>query len=97
MEPYHPHHDNPNVLSPNSIRPPPSSHCAFSPAWKISTQLLKILLFQFFKLFKKFSKPEIAYLKLRNPGCVYAHFIWPAPIKTIYILWLLCQSSAVNH
>jgi hypothetical protein len=50
----------PPVLSPNSILPPPSSHCAFSLAKKISVLFKKKLAFLFLDFFFKLRKPEIA-------------------------------------
>jgi len=42
----------PPVLSPSSILPSYSSHCAFIPVMKKPTRISKILLFQFFTILK---------------------------------------------
>jgi len=98
MELYHPQHDHPSVSSLSSIRPPPSSPCAFSPPWKISMQLLKKFIISIVQTFQKvFQAWNCVNLELPNPESVYTPFIWPAPIKTVYILWFLCHSTAVNH
>lgn len=53
LQPYPGPLRNPPVLSPSSVLPPTSSHCAFVLARKDPARVRKILVFQVFEVFKK--------------------------------------------
>jgi hypothetical protein len=64
---------------------------------KFRSKFKNFIISNFRTFLKSFPNLKLHNLKLPNLGCVFTRFIWPAPIKTIFILEFLCNSSAANH
>ena len=64
---------------------------------KFRRNFQKLYYFNFLNFSKIFQAWKLRNFKLHNTSIAFTPFVWPPPIKTIFILCFLFHSSVLNH